>query len=274
MVGFDYPIPNTHTIISSVQQSLDGPSIGIYGSATRGAWFSDFTLRSDFLNVSQTVTQDDRFGVLISPNLFGVGTKFQGSDPDFGCINLKKTAGTADPANDLIPASTVVNISSPASHLRVLSHTTTQYNYTIGDDVGYRFDLPYDGLWFEPSFGGFYSYSNMAANAALLGLKDGYTVRLRGGGRIGLSSLFMNDYVWTGTIGGFLYDDVVVNGYQIANGLPATAAAYDQGKLRVLGVVQSNIDFLNGIRLYAEFDTYGGIGLFGIGGKFGGKVAW
>ena len=83
----------------------------------------------------------------------------------------------------------------------------------------------------------------MGANAALLGLKDGYTVRLQAGGRIGLSSVFMNDYVWTGAIGVTLYEDVVVNGYAISNGLPVTAATYDEGKLRVLASLRARSIF-------------------------------
>jgi hypothetical protein len=58
------------------------------------------------------------------------------------------------------------------------------------------------------------------------------------------------------------------------SGLSASANAADQGKLRVLGIAQSNIDFMNGWNVYAELDSYGGSNLFGVAGKLGTRLRW
>ena len=160
-------------------------------------------------------------------------------------------------------------------HIKFINQLTTENNYILADNFGYRFDLPIEGFWFEPTVGAMYTYADLGSDAALLGLKDGYTLRLQGGGRVGVTTTLMHDYIWTGSITAFYYNDVIVSGYDVNNsGLGSAAAAADQGKSRVLGIVQSRIDFLNGFSTFAELDTYGGSNLFGIGGRVGARYQW
>ena len=215
--------------------------------------------------IHQTVKQDDRYGVLSN------GRQGVPGDNNFvaGCLVYVFRGDKLSPLGTFPP-----KFDPPTSHVRFINQSTIENNYTLADNIGYRFDLPFEGFWFEPTMGAMYTYSSLGYNAAELGLKDGYTLRLQGGGRVGVTTTFMHDYIWTGSVATILYDDVIVSGYDISNSGLGSATAADQGKLRVLGVFQSRIDFLNGFSTYAELDTYGGTSLFGIGGRLGARYQW
>ena len=141
--------------------------------------------------------------------------------------------------------------------------------FTLSDNLNYRFALLPD-MWIEPTAGIQYTLSSYGGSAALLGLKDGYLVRLQGGARFGFESLLGGTRM-TATLTGLLYDDVVVHGDFIQGGAfgLASNALKDEGKLRAEGILAFNFDLGHGVSTFVEGQVRGGQGLFGAGGKAG-----
>jgi hypothetical protein len=73
-----------------------------------------------------------------------------------------------------------------------------------------------------------------------------------------------------------VYDNVTVSGGFIQNVAFGNAALIvnDEGKLRGQGILAFNLDYGNGVSLFAQGDVRGGEGLFGIGGKGGVRWQW
>jgi hypothetical protein len=146
--------------------------------------------------------------------------------------------------------------------------------FTASDNVNYKF-IQLSNMWFEPTVGIQYTRSSYGGSAALLGLKDGYRVRLQGGARLGFDT-FLGQTRLTTTLTSLVYDDVVVNGDFIQGGAftTATNALKDQGKVRADEILAVNIDCGNGVSTFVQGEVRGGRGLFGAGGKAGLRVQW
>jgi len=93
--------------------------------------------------------------------------------------------------------------------------------------------------------------------------------------RFGSSVLLDRGQQLTTVLTGLLYSDVIVDGY-IANssGLPPSVAEVDEGKLRVLGMLQSKLDLPNGLSYYDQVEVRGGEDVIGFGGKLGIRTEW
>jgi hypothetical protein len=151
------------------------------------------------------------------------------------------------------------------------SGSTRLNNYTTSGNVNYRIPTGVS-TWIEPTGGFQYTVSNYAAGADQLGLADGTQLRLQGGARFGFEG------VWNGVrmatvLTGLLYDDVVVNGGVLASS-PNPLILSDQGKLRGEGIAALNFYHGNGLNTFVQVDVQGGDGLFGVGGKVGGRFVW
>jgi len=70
------------------------------------------------------------------------------------------------------------------------------------------------------------------------------------------------------------YSDVVISGFVVNNGLAPTSLPEDAGKVRGQGILTANVDFQNGVSIFAQGDVRGGRDLLGGGGRLGVRVGW
>jgi hypothetical protein len=143
--------------------------------------------------------------------------------------------------------------------------------YTIGNNFYYRFSS--GAGWWEPTVGAQYISTQYGGNAAALSLSNGYDWRIQGGVRTGISFPWQQAIVST-TVTGLAYSDVAIRGFVVNNGLAPTSLPEDEGKLRGQGILMVNLDFQNGVGLFAQGDVRGGKDLLGGGGRLGVRVGW
>jgi hypothetical protein len=154
-----------------------------------------------------------------------------------------------------------------------ISNSTSENNYIIAGNANWRMPL-HSGLWFEPTMGFRATFTTYGDNAVVMGLEDGHALRLQAGARVGRSWLDGNR-LWTVSLAGLLYSDVLVDGYLLTTtALPSGTAEVDEGKLRALGQLNAKLDFLDGTSIYGRFEMRGGEDVFGVGGKLGARVEW
>jgi hypothetical protein len=152
--------------------------------------------------------------------------------------------------------------------------STRLNNYTTLGNLNYRIPLA-TGTWIEPTAGFQYTVSDYEASAAALGLSNGHLLRLQAGARYGVDFLWNNARVTT-TVTGLVYDNVSVSGGFIQNVAFGNNALIvnDEGKLRGQGILAFNLEYRNGMSLFAQGDIRGGEHLFGGGGKGGVRWQW
>lgn len=249
----------------------DGLIVGVLG----GYMSSDVRVRTSILS-TEPANAMNGFGnvkvTLSGPSAGIYATYFNGPfSNDFllknDFLDLSETTSQllAFAAEPTSAAFTVPFVGAGNTHLN-------QFN--LSDNINYRFNVLPNG-WVEPTAGIQYTNSSYGGNAALLGLKNGYLVRLQGGARFGFET-FLGTSRMTATLTGLLYDDVVVHGDFIQGGAfgVASNALKDEGKLRAEGIVALNLDLGNGVSTFVEGEVRGGQGLFGAGGKAGLRVQW
>jgi hypothetical protein len=253
---FRYTLPTEHTIESSSEETLNGLNLGFSAAFFRGGFFADFLFKADFFDLKRVDYVSDTFGRTLKANFLRANDSF-----DAGCISATFN-------NAVFPYFQIVD---PATMVSSSRDQTTLRNFTLANSIGQRFELK-NGLWFEPSGSIRFAYSDYGSDANVLGLKDGYALRLEAGAKIGSASALNRDTVWVNAIGAYVYSDVLVNGLVIAS--TGSSAESDEGKVRVRGVLQSRLEFSNGTSVYAEFGARGGEDYWGYSGKLGGRVEW
>jgi len=221
---------------SRLTARLTGPTVGGYASYFNGPFSNDFLVKADFLSLNEQYT--DNLG-------FGLCTCFLGLGVSPIAYNVPQ-AGFGNTSLDMV---------------------------TISDFVSYRIPVAAT-TWVEPTGGVQFSNSSYSSSAALLGLKDGYSVRLQGGLRVGFNGLF-NPRLTT-TITGLIFDDVVVHGNFIQGGVFGASGNIlnSEGKVQGEGIFALNYDLGNNTSTYVQADVRGGDGIFGVGGKGGIRVRW
>ncbi len=153
------------------------------------------------------------------------------------------------------------------------SGSTTLNNYTTSGNLNYRIPVAWN-LWVEPTAGFQYTRSDYGSDAAALGLADGTLLRFQGGARLGVENMWW-DVRTTTVLTGLLYDNVIVDGGAIQNGLGGNPLLLlDEGKLRAQGILALNFYHRGGVTSFVQADIQGGEGLIGAGGKAGVRVAW
>jgi hypothetical protein len=143
--------------------------------------------------------------------------------------------------------------------------------YTIADNFNYRFNV--GAGWWEPTAGVQYASTQFGGNAADLLLANGFDWRVQGGLRAGTSFPWNNAIVTT-TVTGLAYSDVLIRGFVLDNGLAPTSLPEDAGKVRGEGIVTANLDFQNGVGIFAQGDVRGGRDLLAGGGRLGMRIGW
>jgi hypothetical protein len=173
--------------------------------------------------------------------------------------------------NETIVKTDLFNLTQDQFAPRDVSSSTTMDVYTVAHNVSYRFS--YGAVWWEPTAGAQYLSTQYGGNAASLFLSDGYDWRIQGGARTG-TSFPWNQAIVSTTLTGLAYSDVIIRGFALDNGLAPTALPADEGKLRGQGILMVNLDFSNGVGVFAQGDVRGGQDLLAGGGRLGMRVAW
>lgn len=147
--------------------------------------------------------------------------------------------------------------------------------FVLAGNANYRIPAGENSYW-EPTIGLRYTHISYGSQSGTLplGLEDGDALRLQGGLRYGVVNERGNGDIWVTTLGGYLYSDVVVEGFNAVNSLGFRTAQVDEGKLRVMGQLQTSLVQTNGFIYTATVDVRGGEDVFGVGGKFGIRYEW
>lgn len=149
-------------------------------------------------------------------------------------------------------------------------------NVVLAGNIANRYMLS-SNTWLEPTVGFRYThsdYSNIKTARfgtgpdLAFGLSDGDVLRLQGGVRYGFAHMLSPDRVWIGTIGAFLYSDVLVNG------ISHDFQEVQEGKLRVMGQITNSITDRNGMTYMLQAEIRGGDDLIGVGVKGGFRYQW
>jgi hypothetical protein len=108
-----------------------------------------------------------------------------------------------------------------------------------------------------------------------LGLDDGTALRLQIGGRYGQKWTSPEGYLWTTTLGAFLYSDVAISGFKsIAGQTGESVGPVDEGKVRALGQLETRLEVGNGLSYLFQAEVRGGTDVFGVGGQIGMRYEW
>jgi hypothetical protein len=150
-------------------------------------------------------------------------------------------------------------------------------NYVVASNAYYRRDLG-NQIWFEPMMGLRVVQTNFAGGAGALGFKDGNSLRLEGGARIGSDWVSADHRLWSLSFFAAIYSDVTVNGYTspgtVMSGNPTDVLDQDAGALRVLGQLRAKVTTVDGFSYYGQAEVRGGENYLGVGGKIGLRYEW
>ena len=227
---------NTNYFRQDNKETIDGPFVGTYMAYVKDQWTFDVAFKADFFDLTQSSTLRQR------------------CDDDVGTQN-----GSASVNNYMISAN--------AAH-----------RYVIGDD----------NKWWEPMAGLRYTitdFGNDPSNSVFrdggvqptgrLGLEDGTALRLQAGARFGDRVELDGGYLLTTTVGAFLYSDVAVSGFQSVSGQTGEAVGpVDEGKIRVLGQLETRLSMGNGMSYMMQAEIRGGGDVIGAAGQLGMRYEW
>jgi hypothetical protein len=149
--------------------------------------------------------------------------------------------------------------------------TTSQVVMSLSNNIGIIRDLG-NGYSLEASAGFRYLYSHFYNTVASLDQRDGQTLRLEAGGKISHRQPVGRQSIWTNTVGFYLYSDVWVDGYVTTT--DGSTFKGDEGLIRARGMLQSRIQFADGLQLYGEVNGRVGEDYRAIGGKLGARLEW
>ncbi|RUP00553.1 hypothetical protein [Hyphomicrobium sp.] len=230
-------------------QDVNGPFVGAYLAYATGAWTFDLAFKADFFDLSQRSS-------LSANTTCGADVFLNGSQHGSASVN------------DYI-------IAGEASHRTPLSATS----------------------WIEPAFGIRFTATNFSndtnsanfgtvqgttlnINGGSLGLDDGTSLRLQGGVRYGEIWQTPQGYHVTTTVGAFLYSDVLITGFNTQTGIVApggslnTVGPVDEGKIRGLGQLTTQLDAGGGWSYLLMTEVYGGEDVVGVDGQLGVRYHW
>lgn len=228
-------VADTNYFRQNYREDIDGPFVGAYMAYARDKWTFDAAFKADFYDIDQSSDLAQRCG------------------NDFG-----RQVGSA-----------------------------TVNNYMVAGNIAHRHDLS-ERSWLEPVVGLRYTYTdfgNDVSNSAFnfggvqptgtLGLADGSALRLQGGLRYGERGETREGYLWTVTLGAFLYSDVVITGFEsVAGQTGEPVGPVDEGKLRALGQFEAKLNTNNGYTYMLQLEARGGDDVFGAAGQVGVRYEW
>ncbi len=227
---------NTNYFREDNKETIDGPFVGTYMAYVKDQWTFDVAFKADFFDLTQSSTLRQR------------------CDDDVGTQN-----GSASVNNYMISAN--------AAH-----------RYLIGDD----------NKWWEPTVGVRYTITEFGSDPSnsvfrdggvqptgRLGLEDGSALRLQVGARFGDRVELEGGYVLSTTVGTYLYSDVAISGFESVAGQTGEAVGpVDEGKLRVLGQLETRLSLGNGLSYMMQAEIRGGGDVLGAAGQLGMRYEW
>ncbi len=227
---------NTNYFRQDNKETIEGPFVGTYMAYVKDQWTFDVALKADFFDLTQSSTLRQR------------------CDDDVGTQN-----GSASVTNYMISAN--------AAH-----------RYNIGDE----------NKWWEPLVGLRYTitdFGNDPSNSVFrdggvqptgrLGLEDGSALRLQVGARFGDRVELDGGYVLSTTVGAFLYSDVAISGFESVAGQTGEAVGpVDEGKIRMLGQLETRLSMGNGMSYMMQAELRGGGDVMGAAGQIGIRYEW
>ncbi len=237
------------------EQEIDGPFIGAYISSVSGPWMSSLAFKADFFDLSASSTLTQTCGNFANGN-------------DGVLSDIGQQSGSADVTTFTVAATTEYRHDLTA-HSWIAPMAGIRYSHT--DFSNDRSNAVFTDIRLDPNDPG----TPGTATPGTLGLDDGYSIRLQAGLRYGEEHRTSQGYIWTTTIGAFLYSDVLVEGFVgIAGQTGEIVSPVDEGEVRVLGQITSNVDMGNGLSYQFLGEIRGGDDLFGIGGLIGARYEW
>lgn len=250
--------------VSGASVNGNGGFLGVYGNYQYGVFSADFLLKADFAT--------ERHTALVTRSQTTTTTGQTSTTPAPSCgagfLLIVDNANDLNAQSQTVPASTSTSVAVTARSADVDSRT-----FSAGGNLYYR--LGSLGGWFaEPLIGMKYTYVNYDGNAALVGIADGETLRVQAGLRVG-TSWRSGGYVWSSSVMGLAYSDVMVRGFIAdTSALPVGFSPVDEGKLRGLGQISLGVDLGQGLSLNARGDIRGGEDVWGVGGRIGARYQW
>lgn len=152
---------------------------------------------------------------------------------------------------------------------------TSMTNYVLASNFNYRFNLS-RSHYIEPTVGLRYTHTDFGGNAGSFGLRDGDAFRVQGGLRLGTRFTTPDGWIWNTSLTGLLYSDVSISGFVVpsASPLQPTIPLVDEGKLRVMGVLENRVEVGYGYTLYGDVEVRGGDDVFGFASRLGIRKQW
>ncbi len=275
-------------VSSATKVRTSGVGGGLTWSMARGNHFMDGVAKVDFFELKSSTTgsatlipQDPNFpdvqiydgqGPISELKIY----KADGSSTTYadnasfqqaaaGCI----IAGTdqTDPTTKI--KAKLDQLFTPTSTSK--SGTASLAVMTLANTFGFTRDLGH-GLSLEPSVGFRYSYSHYYNDDASLGLRDGHVLRLEAGGKLVHLRPVGRGAVWSNTLGLYVYSDVLVDGFVVST--DGSSFKGDQGEVRLRGMLQSKLQFTDGLQIYGEVNGRVGHDYQALGGKLGLRIEW
>ena len=234
------PNPGQATYLrTNNQQDVDGPFVGTYAAYIADKWTFDAAFKADIFDL----TQSSHLQQVCSNDVMG---------------SQNGSASVTD--------------------------------YVFAANAAYRHDLT-GNSWFEPMVGLRYTITDFSSDVSnsvftgnipqlpqtpgRLGLEDGTALRLQFGGRYGQKWTTPEGYLWTTTLGAYLYSDVSITGFKsIAGQTGESVGPVDEGKVRALGQFETHLDVGNGMSYMLRAEVRGGSDVFGVGGQLGIRYEW
>ena len=227
---------NTNYFRENNKETIDGPFVGTYMAYVTDQWTFDVAFKADFFDLTQSSTLRQR------------------CDDDVGTQN-----GSAS-----------VN------------------NYMIAANAAHRYQIGDDNKWWEPTVGVRYTITEFGSDPSnsvfrdggvqptgRLGLEDGTALRLQAGARFGDRVELDGGYVLATTVGAYLYSDVSISGFASVAGQTGEAVGpVDEGKVRVLGQLETRLSLGNGLSYMMQAEIRGGGDVIGAAGQLGMRYEW
>jgi hypothetical protein len=208
-------------------------------------------LVSNYASANVNYSNSDLRVNINGPGIGGYGTYIKGA------FSVDATAKV-----DFFDVATISSASIPNS--------STLYNYSLAGNTQYKLDIT-KNIFFEPTIGFIYTYSQYADVAVPGVFNNGYDWRAQAGGRFG-SWFDWNSIHFSSSLQALAYDDVKITGTTLQNvGLVAPS---DEGKTRgqIDGVL--DMDFGRGLSSYLRGEIRFGEDLFAYAFKGGIRYQW
>lgn len=192
------------------------------------------------------------------------GAKLQLEGPGAGVYAMYLNGGFS---MDLVGKGDFLTLKEDLSALQMPGGSVAITAAGVAGNMQYKYKVGWGFL--EPTMGFAFSHVMFGDNAVPMGLKDGSTLRLQAGARIG-SAFQFNGVSVEPTLGVLAYSNTIAEGTTLATvGVPVPDPPTDKGLLRAEVNPELNFSFDNGYSAYVRGTVRAGSDMVGGGGKLG-----